>query len=60
MSEARANKTVFNIVIVHFYIRKKLDIIGTIHDFSVWLRTGSNPADIYRFRRPYWKSVYVF
>ena len=44
MPKARANKTDFNIV--HFYIRRKLDIFDTVHDFSVWLRTGSNSADI--------------
>ena len=32
-------------------IRGKLSIDNTaVHDFSVWLRTGSNPADINRFR----------
>ncbi len=46
-SQAKANKTGFNILIVHFYIHRKLDMI---QDFSVWLRTGSNPADINRFR----------
>ena len=37
--------------IVHFYIRRKLEIIRcfAIHNFSVWLRTGSNPVDINRF-----------
>ena len=37
----------FHIMIVHFYIHRKFD---TIHDFSVWLKTGSNPANINRFR----------
>ena len=26
------------------------NIVDTIHDFSVWLRTGSNPVEINRFR----------
>ena len=42
MLKARANKTAFNIMIVHFYIRKKLDTVKLIPDFSVWLRTGFN------------------
>ena len=42
MLKARANKTAFDIMIVHFYIRKKLDIVKLIQDFSVWLRTGFN------------------
>ena len=25
-----------------------------MHNFSVWLRTGSNPADNNRFSKPYW------
>ena len=29
----------------------ELDIRGTIHDFSVWLRTGSHPPNNNRFRR---------
>ena len=37
----------FNLMIVHFYIHRKVDII---HDFSVLMRTGSNPPDINRFR----------
>ena len=35
-------------MIVRFNIRRKLDIIR--YDFSVWLRTGSYPPDIKRFR----------
>ena len=38
-------------MIVNIYIIRKLDNKNYIkHDFSVWLRTGSNPADINRFR----------
>ena len=40
MPKAQDNKTGFNIMIVHFYIRRKLDIYDTIHDFSVGLRTN--------------------
>ena len=47
MPNALANKTGFNIIIVHFYIRLKLDIIQYATGFfSVWLGTGSNPVDI--------------
>ena len=43
----RAKKTGFNLMIVqHFYISRKLDIHDVRHIFFVWLRTGSNPADI--------------
>ena len=52
MPKARANKTGFNIMIVHFYIRRELDIIRyDTYFFSVWLRTCYNSADINRFRR---------
>ena len=42
-------KTDFDLstLIGHFLIRRKLDML---HDFSIWLRTGCNPADIHRFR----------
>ena len=50
MKKEWANKTGFNIMIVHFILVKKLDITDTIYDFSVWLRTDSNSADINRFR----------
>ena len=42
-------KTGLDIMIVHFYIRIKLDIIR-YDNFSVWMRTSSNPADNNRFR----------
>ena len=45
MPKAPAKKTDFNLMIVHFYISRKLDI----HNFSEWLRTSSNPPDINRF-----------
>ena len=44
MPEARSNKTDFNIV--HFNIRRKLDIFDTVHDFTLWLRTASNSEDM--------------
>ena len=50
MPKAWANKSGFNYLILHFYIRGKLDIYETIHDFLVWLKTGFNPADINLFR----------
>ncbi len=37
-------------MIVHFFIRRKLDIIDTIRNFSVLLRTGSDPPDINWFQ----------
>ena len=44
-------KTGYNFIIFYFNICGKLFVIrGAIHDFSVCLRTGSNPADINRFR----------
>ena len=49
MQKTRANILGFNII-VHFCIRRKLDIIQ--YDtlvFLIWLRTGSNPADINQF-----------
>ena len=42
-TKARANKTVINFMI---FI---LIIVQNCHDFSVWLRNGSNPPDINRF-----------
>ena len=34
----------------YFNIRGRLYVYDATHDFSVWLRTSSNPADINRFR----------
>ena len=28
-----------------------------MHEIPVWLRTGSNPTDIIRFSKPYWKLI---
>ena len=39
-----------NTIYFYFNIHGKLSLIRFIHDFSVWLRIGSNPADINRFR----------
>ena len=47
-----AKKTGFNLMVVHFCIRRELDIpnrYDAIHNFLVLLRTGSNPLDINRF-----------
>ena len=38
-----------------FYIRRKLYILRCY--FSIWLRTGSNPADINQFLKPCWKMI---
>ena len=43
-------KTGFNLKIVYFYIRRKLDIIRCFKYLLIWLRTGSNLPDIIRFR----------
>ncbi len=39
-------KTGFNRMIYNFDIHRKL---SGIHDFSVWLKTGSNPVDSNQF-----------
>ena len=44
---ATTNKTGINIMSFHFITPRKL---STIRDFSVWLKTGSNPADNNRFQ----------
>ena len=45
MSQACANKNGFNIMIGStFLYSSKTGYNDTIHDFSVWLTTGSNPA----------------
>ncbi len=40
------------VLILWFYLNicRKLSVIDAIHDFSVWLRTGSNRADSNRFQ----------
>ena len=43
MPNAWAKKLVLIFMIVHLYIRRKLD---DRHSFFVWMRTGSNPPDI--------------
>ena len=50
---ARLTKLVFilQFFFFYFYICGKLSVyIDTIHDFLVWLRTGSNTPDINRFQ----------
>ena len=46
--EARANKSGIKFMI--FILYSWNIVYDAIHDFSVWLRTGSNPADIDPFR----------
>ena len=36
-----------------------VDCNDALHDFSVWLRTVSNPADIYRFKSHTGSVVFV-
>ena len=47
--KARVNKTCIKIMIFHCTIYRKCLSNDTIHDFSVGLRTGSNPAEMNRF-----------
>ena len=46
----KANKTGFTSIIAHFIFVENWILYDTIHDFSIWLRTGSNSAYINRFR----------
>ena len=50
MPKARDNKTGFYIMIIQFYIRRNRIYYDTVHEFSVWLKTGFNPPDNIRFR----------
>ena len=43
--KAQGYKTGFNLMVVHFFIFVENWMVY----FSVWLRTGSNPADNNRF-----------
>ena len=46
--KAWSNKTGFNIMIfISIFVENC--VFDMIHDFSVWPRIGSNPADINRF-----------
>ncbi len=47
--ECTGYKTIFNLMMVHFYIHRKLDTKLYII-FPVWMITSSNPPDINRFR----------
>jgi len=48
--KARANKTSINFIIFISIFVKNCLLFDAIHDFSVWLRIGSNPVDINRFQ----------
>ena len=48
--KTRVNQTGINSMIFHFNIRRNCLQYDAIHHFSVWLRSGSNPANINRFR----------
>ena len=50
MPKARANILVLILWLFIFIFVGKLEKYDTIHEFSVWIRTDSNPADINRFR----------
>ena len=58
--KARADKTDINIMIfILIYVEHFLSF-DAIHNFSVWLRTGSNPADSNRFRSHTGKSFRIW
>ena len=46
----KTNKTGMNLIIIIFMFVENSMQYYTLHYFSVWLRTGYNPADINRFR----------
>ena len=48
------------LILIFFNIRGKILQYGAIHDFSVWLRTSSNPTDINRFRRQTGRVIISF
>ena len=48
--KARANKPGIIFMIFNFIFVENCLSYNVIHDFSVWLGTGSNPADVNRFR----------
>ena len=47
---ARTNKSGINFMIFISIFVEICMYYDAVHDFSVWMRTGSNPADIDRFR----------
>ena len=49
-TKAQANKTGIDFMIFILIFVENCLQYDAIHDFSVWLRTGSYPADINRFR----------
>ena len=49
---ALANKTGINVIIFSLLF-VKICMYDMIHDFSVWLESGSNPADI---SKAYWEN----
>ena len=51
MPNAGANRTGFNIIIVHFYFLIKC-LKRCLKKFLVWVRTSSNLADINLFQSP--------
>ena len=59
MPNARANKTGLNIIIVHLYSYKTGFNTIRYDDFSVWLRTGSDSAEINRFRSHTGKDIII-
>ena len=43
-----SNKTGINIIIFLIFVKKWLKS-NTLHEFLVWIKTGSNPDDINRY-----------
>ena len=48
-TQVRANKTGINLMILILIFKENCKENDTLHDFSVQLRTSSNPADINLF-----------
>ena len=59
LKEAKAlgNKTGNNFMIFILIFMENCLLYDVIHDFSVWPRTSSNPADIKRFRSHTGKNI---
>ena len=50
MKNYKANKTSINFMIFILIFVENCLLFDAIHNFSVWLRTGSNPPDSDRFQ----------
>ncbi len=58
---ARAKKNGINFMIFILIFVENCLYFEAIHDFSVWLKTASNPTDRNRFQgHTYWKFLKTF